>query len=136
MKKEQSYTYTVHQYFYVETQSGRKPHNYFSYMSSRITFIGRNNLFCSPATTGRRFQPPIFLRYNPREDKTPQLYGYNQKEDTTPYVLRIQPKGGYNHLSLPHISTLKYKCQMKKPLPHYHYEIYHCKPIPTSTTDL
>jgi hypothetical protein len=26
---EQSYTYTVHQCFYVETQSGRKPHNVF-----------------------------------------------------------------------------------------------------------
>jgi hypothetical protein len=59
------------------------------------------------ATTGRRLQPPIFLGYNLREDPTPQFSGYNQKEATTPYVLQLQPEGGYNHLSLPHPTTLK-----------------------------
>ena len=75
-------------------------------------------------------QPPSLSGYNLREAPTPQLSGYNQKEATTPYVLRLQPKGGYNHLSLPHPSTLKYKCQMMKSLPHYHCEIYHCKHVP------
>jgi hypothetical protein len=54
MNNEKSYTYTVHQYFYVETQCGRKPHNDFSYMYLRITFIGSTNFLCSPAATGRR----------------------------------------------------------------------------------
>jgi hypothetical protein len=136
MNNEQSYTYTVHQYFYVETQCGRKPQNVFSYMSLRITFIGSTNFLCSPATTRRRLRPPIFLGYNLKEDTTPQFSGYNQKEATTPYVLRLQAEGGYNHLSLLRLAALKYKCQMKKPLPHCHCEIYHCKPVPTYTTDM
>jgi hypothetical protein len=93
----------------METQSGRKPHNVFSHMSLRITFIGSTKFLCFPATTGRRLQPPSFSGYNLREAPTPQFSGYNQKEATTPYVLRIQPKHGYNHLSLPHPTTLKYK---------------------------
>jgi hypothetical protein len=60
MKNEKSYTYIVHQYFYVETQCGRKPWNYFSYMYLRITFVGSTNFLCSPDATGRRLQPPIF----------------------------------------------------------------------------
>jgi hypothetical protein len=83
--------------FYVETQSGRKPQNDFSYMSLRITFIGSTNFLCFPVTTGRRLQPPSFSGYNLREAPTPQFSGYNEKEDTTPYVLRLQPEGGYNH---------------------------------------
>jgi hypothetical protein len=109
MNTKQSYTYIIHQYFYVETQCERKPRNYFSYMSLRITFIGSTNFFCSPTTTGRRLQPPIFSVYNLREATTPQLFGYKKKEDTTPYVLQLQTKGGNNHLYLPHPSTLKYK---------------------------
>jgi hypothetical protein len=31
--------------FDVETQSGRKPHNTFSYTSLRVTFIGSTNSF-------------------------------------------------------------------------------------------
>jgi hypothetical protein len=49
---------------------------------------------------------------------------------TNSYVLWLQLEGGYNHISLPHLAALKYKCQMKKPLPHYHYEIYHYKHVP------
>jgi hypothetical protein len=77
-------------------------------MSLRITFkeAPTSN---SPAPTGRRLQPPSFSGYNLREAPTPQFSGYNQKEATTPYVLRLQPEGGYNHLSLPHPTTLKYK---------------------------
>jgi hypothetical protein len=56
-----------------------------------------------------RLQPPSFSGYNLREAPTPQFSGYNQKEATTPYVLRLQPEGGYNHLSLPRPTTLKYK---------------------------
>jgi hypothetical protein len=82
--------------FYVETQSGRKPHNDFSYMSLRITFIGSTNFLCFPAATGRRLQPPSFSGYNLKEAPTPQFSGYNQKEATTPYVLWLQPEGGYN----------------------------------------
>jgi hypothetical protein len=93
--------------FYVETQIGRKPQNAFSYMSSRITFIGSTNFLCFPAATGRRLQPPSFSGYNLREAPTPQFFGYNKKEATTPYVLWLQPEGGYNHLSLPHPATLK-----------------------------
>jgi hypothetical protein len=93
----------------METQSRRKPHNYFSYMSLRITFIGSTNFLCFPAATRRRLQTPSFLGYNLREDPTPQFSGYNQKEATTPYVLQLQPEGGYNHLSLSYPTTLKYK---------------------------
>jgi hypothetical protein len=73
----------------VETQSGRKPHNDFSYMSLRITFIGSTNFLCFPAATGRRLQPPSFSGYNLKEAPTPQFSGYNQKEATTPYVLQL-----------------------------------------------
>jgi hypothetical protein len=62
---------------------------------------------CFPAATGRRLQPPSFSGYNLREAPTPQFSGYNQKEATTPYVLRLQPEGGYNHMSLPRFATLK-----------------------------
>jgi hypothetical protein len=82
---------------------------FFSYMSLRITFIGRTNFLCFPAATGRRLQPPSFSSYNPREAPTPQFSGYNQKEGKTPYALWIQPEGGYNHLSLPCPTTLMYK---------------------------
>jgi hypothetical protein len=94
MNNEKSYTYTVHQYFYVETQCMRKPWNSFSYKSLRITFIRRNKFLFSPDTTGRRLQPPIFLGYNLREAPNPQFFSYNQKEATTPYALWIQTKGG------------------------------------------
>jgi hypothetical protein len=87
----------------VETQSGRKPHNDFSYMSLRITFIGSTNFLCFPAATGRRLQPPSFSSYNLKEAPTPQFSGYNQKEATTPsfsgYNLREAPTpqfSGYN----------------------------------------
>jgi hypothetical protein len=63
----------------------------------------------APAATGRRLQPPSFLSYNLREASTPQFSGYNQKEATTPYVLRIQPEGGYNHLSFLHPTVLMHK---------------------------
>jgi hypothetical protein len=109
MNNEQSYTHTIHQYFYVETQCRRKPPNDFSYMSLRIRLIGRTNFLCSPDATGRRLRPFIFSGYNLREDLTPQFFGYNQKEATTPYVLWLQPEGGYNHLSFPCPTALKYK---------------------------
>jgi hypothetical protein len=67
----------------VETQSGRKPHNDFYYMSLRITFIESTNFLYFPAATRRRLQPPSFSGYNLREAPTPQFSGYNQKEDTT-----------------------------------------------------
>jgi hypothetical protein len=70
--------------FYVETQSGRKPQNGFSYMPLRITFIGSNNFVCFPAATGRRLQPPSFSIYNLKEAPTPQFSSYSQKEATTP----------------------------------------------------
>jgi hypothetical protein len=70
--------------FYVETQSGKKPHNVFSYMYLRITFIGSTNFLFSPAATGRRFKPLSFSGYNLKEAPTPQFSGYNQKEATTP----------------------------------------------------
>jgi hypothetical protein len=70
--------------FYVETQIGRKPHNYFSYMSLTITFIGSTNFLCFLAATGRRLQPPSFSGYNLKEAPTPHFSGYNQKEATNP----------------------------------------------------
>ena len=109
MNNGQSYTYKVQQFFYVETQCGRNPHNDFSYMSLRITFIGSTNFLCFPAAIGRRLQPPSFSGYNLRESPTPQFSSYNQKEDTTPYILPLQLEVGYNHLSLPRATTLKYK---------------------------
>jgi hypothetical protein len=96
----------------METQSGRKTHNAFSYMSLIITFIGSANFICFPTTIGRRLQPPSFSGYNLREVATPQFSGYNQKEATTPYVIWLQPEGGYNHLSFPRSTALTYKCQM------------------------
>jgi hypothetical protein len=78
----------------METQSERKPHNVFSYMSLRIKFIGSTNFLCFAAATGRRLQPPSFSGYNLREAPTPQFSDYNLKEATTPYVLRLQPEGG------------------------------------------
>jgi hypothetical protein len=126
----QSYTYTVHQCFYMETQSGRNPHNVFSYMSLRITFIGSTNFLCFPAATGRRLQPPSFSGYNLREAPTPQFSGYNQKEATTPYVLRLQPP------ILAPSNLPEHRSRMMEPLSHYHCEIYHCKIVPTCTTDL
>jgi hypothetical protein len=71
----------------METKSGRKPQNHFSYMSLRIAFIGSTNFFCFLAATGRKLQPPSFLGYNLNEAPTPQFSGYNQKEAKTPYVL-------------------------------------------------
>jgi hypothetical protein len=78
-------------------------------MSLRITFIGRTNFLCFPTATGRRLQPHSFSGYKLREAPTPQFSGYNQKEATTPYVLRLQLEGGYNHLSFPYPTALKYK---------------------------
>jgi hypothetical protein len=78
-------------------------------MYLRITFIGSTKFLCFPATTGRRLQPPIFTGYNLREAPNPQFSSYNHKEATNPYVLRLHPKGGYNHLSLPRSTALKYK---------------------------
>jgi hypothetical protein len=68
----------------VETQSGRKPNNDFSYISLRITFIRSTNFLCFPIATGRRLQPPSFSGYNLREAPTPQFFVYNQKEAITP----------------------------------------------------
>jgi hypothetical protein len=93
--------------FYVETQIAIKPQNVFSYMSLRITFIGRTNFLFFQLQLEEGSNP--LLGYNLREAPTPQFSGYNQKEDTTPYVLQIQPKGGYNHLSLPRLTSLTYK---------------------------
>jgi hypothetical protein len=90
----------------METQSGRKPWNYFSYVSLRITFIGSTNFLCFLAATGRRLQPPSFSGYNLREAPTPQFFGYKQKEDTTPYVLQLQPEGGSNRFSFSHPTSL------------------------------
>jgi hypothetical protein len=78
--------------FYVETESERNPHNYFSYMSLRITFIGSTNFLCFPVANGRRLQPHSFSGYNLRESPAPQFSGYNQKEAATerwlqPHVL-------------------------------------------------
>jgi hypothetical protein len=83
-------------------------------MSLRITFKEASTSN-SPTPTGRRLQPPSFSGYNLREAPTPQFYSYNKKEATTPYVLRLQLEGGYNHLSFPRLTALKYKCQMMKP---------------------
>jgi hypothetical protein len=80
----------------METKSGRKPHNVFSYMSLIITFIGSTNFLCFLYATRRRFQPPSFSGYNMKEAPTPQFYSYNQKEATTLSFLRIQPKGSSN----------------------------------------
>jgi hypothetical protein len=68
----------------METQSGRKPQNDFSYMSLRITFIGSTNFLCFLAVTGKRLQPLSFSGYNLKEAPIPQFSIYNQKEATTP----------------------------------------------------
>jgi hypothetical protein len=78
-------------------------------MFLRITFIGSTNFLCFPVATGRRFQPPSFSSYNPRDVATPLFSLYNQKEATTTYVLWLQPEGGYNHMSFPCPTTMMYK---------------------------
>jgi hypothetical protein len=60
----------------MEIQSGRKPQNVFSYMSLRITFIGRTNFLSFPTATGRRLQ----------------LEGISNSP-----IHWLQPKGGYNN---------------------------------------
>ena len=107
--------------FYVETQRWRKPHNVFSYMSWRITFIA--------AATGRKLQPHSFSGYNLREAPTPNslattrrrlqppmFSGYNRKVATTTCPCPILPRWS--------------RSRMTEPLSHYHCEIYHCKPVP------
>jgi hypothetical protein len=81
-------------------------------MYLRSKFIRSTNFLCSPTTTRRRLQYPIFSGYNLREAPTPQLSSSNQKEFTTPYILQQQTEGGYNNLSLSHPTTLKYKCKI------------------------
>jgi hypothetical protein len=51
--------------------------------------------------------PLVSQGYNLKESPNPLFFGYNQKEATTPYVLWLQPKGGYNHPSLPRPTALK-----------------------------
>jgi hypothetical protein len=60
----------------------------------------------------RMFFLYVFKNYIHWKHQLSLFSSSNQKEATTPYVLQIQPEGGYNHLSLPHPTTLKYKCQM------------------------
>jgi hypothetical protein len=55
----------------METQSGRKPQNDFSYMYLINTFIGSTNFLCFLAAVGRRLQPPSFSGYNLREAPNP-----------------------------------------------------------------
>jgi hypothetical protein len=96
MKNDQSYTYRIHRYFYVETQCWRKPQNNISYIYLISTFIGSTNFLFSPIPTIRRIQPPRFSGYNLREAPTIQFSGSNQKEVTTLYVLRLQLEGSSN----------------------------------------
>jgi hypothetical protein len=120
----------------METQCGRKIQNVFTYIYLIITFIRSTNFLFSPAEFGRRLQPPIFSSYNLRESPTPQFFGYNQKEARTPYVLQLQLECGYNHLSLSLPTTLKYKCQMMKPLLHCPCEIYDYELVPICANNL
>jgi hypothetical protein len=84
----------------METQSGRKPRNDFSYMYLRITFIGSTNFLCFPTATGRRIQPPSFSGYNLEGRSNspilwlqpPSFSGYNLREAPTPQL------SGYNPL--------------------------------------
>jgi hypothetical protein len=94
----------------------------FSYMS-RITFkeAPTSN---SPSPTGRRIQPPSFLGSNLKEAPTPLVLRLQPEGSYNHQYLMLQPKGssnslilwnqlegGYNPLSLPCLSTLKYKFQ-------------------------
>jgi hypothetical protein len=109
--------HTIHStlVFYVETQCGRKPWNYFL-ICQRITFKEAQTSN-SLAPTIRRLQPPLFSRSNWKVATTTQFYGSNKRRlqpegSSNSLVLRLQSEGGSNHLSLPHQTALKYKCQM------------------------
>ena len=115
--------------FYVETQSERKPHNAFSYISLRITFIGSTNFLCFSAATGRRLQHPSFSGYNLREAPTPQFSSYNQKEATTPNGLQQNPKVATTTCPCP-VPPPWSRSRMMEPPSHYQCEIYHYKPVP------
>jgi hypothetical protein len=111
----------------VETQCGRKPHNDFLIVKEYIHW--KHQLPISPATTGRRLQPPI--------------YRLQPEGSSNSLIFWLQLEGGYNPLSLPHPTTLKYKC---RPICHYHinlslvpvtgliYHHCHCQPVTTTFT--
>jgi hypothetical protein len=85
MNNDKSFTDTVHHYFYMETQCGRKPHKNFSYMSLRSTFIGRTNLLCSPTPT------PYILMLKPEGSSISQILWLQPEGGYNPLVLRLQP---------------------------------------------
>jgi hypothetical protein len=72
-----------------------------------IFLICLEELHSLEAPTSFVFQMQLKGGSNLMEAPTPQFSGYNQKEATTPYVLWLQPKGGYYHLSLPRPTALK-----------------------------
>ena len=117
--------------FYVETQSGTKPHNPFficleelhsleaptsfvfqlqleggsTPLVSRDATWGKIQLPDSLATTRRRLQPPLFS-------------GYNWKVATATCPCLVLPPWS--------------RSRMMEPLSHYHCEIYRCKNVPTN----
>ena len=82
-------------------------------------------------------QLPLFSNYNWRETPTPYFLRIQPKGISNSPILWLQPKGGYNPLC--YLATTTCPCpiqppwhisRMMEPLSHYHYEIYHCKPVP------
>jgi hypothetical protein len=79
---KQIHTIQITPIFYMETQCGRKPHNYFL-IFQRITFKEAptsNSLY----PTRRRIQPLMFSSSNWKVATTTQFSGSNQKENPTP----------------------------------------------------
>ena len=70
-----------------------KTTKFFSYISKQYIHW-KHQLLDSPVTTRRRFQPPILKL---------QLEG-----TCNSLIIWLQPEGGYNPLSLPRPTTLKY----------------------------
>jgi hypothetical protein len=85
MNNEQSYTYTIHQYFYVETQCRRKPHNGF------FLYVFKNYIHW-------KHQLPLFSSCNWKEALTPYIFRLQPEGSSNSPILWLQPEGGYNSL--------------------------------------
>jgi hypothetical protein len=72
-----------------------------------------------------KHQLPLFSSCNWKEAPTPYIFRLQPEGSSNSPILwlqpeggynplcsRLQPEGGYNHLSFPHPTTLKYKCQI------------------------
>jgi hypothetical protein len=95
----------VHQYFMWKPNAGENRRMFLLFIKEYIHRKQQHPI--SPATTGRRLQPPIY-RLQPKGSSNSLIY-------------QLQSERGYNPLSLLHPTGLKYNCRV--PICHY---LCHC----------